>query len=117
MKFEIKDLIYIALLMVLGYFLFQMNLELSGANAALKIVDSELEDQKTSNTEAYKELEELINSQVDFTQKLQSDILELEDSKKPIYKRSNEKKAAINNTTNADSLTDFFARRYGKTAH
>jgi len=114
MKFEPKDLIYIALLIVAGYFIFQMNVELTGANAALKIVNTELEDQKTTNMEAYHKLENKINSQVDFTQKLQIEISDLEQSKKIINKKRDEKKAAIINTTDADSLTNFFTRRYGK---
>jgi len=117
MKFESKDLIYIALLIVAGYFIFQMNLELSGANAALKIVNTELEDQKTTNLEAYQKLENKINSQVNLTQKLQIEISDLEQSKKIINKKSDEKKAAINNTNDADSLTNFFTRRYGKASN
>lgn len=117
MKFEIKDLIYIAFLVVAGYFLLQMNIELSGANAALKTVNSELEDQKKTNLENFKDLEEKINSQENLTQKLHIDISELEDSKKTINTKTNEKKAAINNITNADSLTYFFSRRYSKASN
>jgi len=114
MKFESKDLIYIVLLIVAGYFIFQMNVELTGANAALKIVNIELEDQKDSNLEAYQKLENKINSQVNLTQKLQTEISDLEQSKKIINKKSDEKKAAIINNSNVDSLTNFFTRRYGK---
>ena len=117
MKFESKDLIYIALLIVAGYFIFQMNLELSGANAALKIVNTELEDQKETNIKSFEELENKINSQVKFTQKLQIEISDLEQSKKIINKKSDEKKAAINNTNDADSITNFFTRRYGKASN
>ena len=117
MKFESKDLIYIVLLIVAGYFIFQMNVELTGANAALKIVNIELEDQKDSNLEAYQKLENKINSQVNLTQKLQIEISDLEQSKKIINKKSDEKKAAINNTNDADSLTNFFTRRYGKASN
>ena len=117
MKFEIKDFIYIALLVVAAYFLFQMNIELSGANSALKEVNSELEDQKKTNLKSFNDLENKIITQENLTQKLQIDISELEDSKKIINKRTNEKKAVINNTTNADSLASFFARRYGKASN
>lgn len=117
MKFEFKDLIYITLLVVAGYFLFQMNTELSGANAALKTVNSELEDQKKENKNSFNELEDKINSQENLTQKLKIDITDLEASKKIINKKRDEKKAAIVNTTNIDSLTSFFTRRYGKASN
>jgi len=117
MKFESKDIIYIALLIVAGYFIFQMNVELTGANAALKTVNTELKDQKASNIEAYEALATKINSQVDLTKKLQTDISELEDSKKIIYNKTDEKKAAIINITDADSLTNFFTRRYRTSAN
>ena len=112
MKFETKDLIYIALLVVAGYFLFQMNIELSGANSALKTVNSELEDQKEENIKSFKELQKKINSQVDLTKKLKIDITDLEASKKIINKNRDEKKTIINRTYNADSLASIISRRY-----
>lgn len=112
MKFESKDLIYIALLIAAGYLIFQLNSELSGANNSIKSLNTELEDQKASNMEAYKILEDKVNSQVDLTQKLQIDISELEKSKTIIYRKSNEKKSLINRTFNADSLSGLISRRY-----
>ena len=112
MKFESKDLIYMALLMVAGYFLFQMNVELSGANAALKTVNSELDYQKEENIKSYKELEKKINSQVELTKKLQIDITDLEASKKIINKKRDEKNTIINRTYNTDSLASIITRRY-----
>jgi FtsZ-binding cell division protein ZapB len=112
MKLELKDIIYIALLVAAGYFIFSLNSELSGANKSIKTLNVELNDQKESNINAFEVLEEKINSQVDLTQKLQVDILDLENSKTAIYHKSNENKTIINSTHNADSLARLISRRY-----
>ncbi len=112
MKFEYKDLIYLALLFAAAYLIFNLNSELSGANSSIKSLNTELEDQKSANMEAYKLLEKKINSQVNLTQKLQIDISALENSKTTIYRKSNEKKTLINRTFNADSLASIISRRY-----
>jgi FtsZ-binding cell division protein ZapB len=112
MKFEAKDIIYIALLIGAGYLIFNLNSELAGANASIKTFNNKMEDQKAENLEAYSILEDKINSQVDLTQKLQIDINSLEDSKNIIYQKSNENKTIINSIHNADSLAGIISRRY-----
>jgi len=112
MKFEFKDFFYIALLITAGYFIFSLNSELSGANKSINTLEGELENQKSANMDAFEVLEEKINSQVDLTQKLQVDILDLENSKTAIYRKSNENKTIINSTHNADSLARLISRRY-----
>ena len=112
MKFEIKDLIYIAALVAAGYFLFQMNMELSGANKSIKTLTTELTLQKKANFYAVDALQKKINSQVDLTQKLQGDIAKLQSSKRIIYIKSNEERTRINNIPSADSLASIISNRY-----
>ena len=45
-QFEIKDLIYLVIIAMAAYFIFQLNQELSGANSAIKTLDKDLENQK-----------------------------------------------------------------------
>ncbi len=112
MKFEAKDILYIALLFAAGYLIFNLNSELAGANKSINTLNVELEDQKAVNMEAYSILEDKINSQVDLTEKLQVDINSLENSKNIIYFKANEKKTVINRVHNADSLAGIISRRY-----
>jgi len=112
MKFESKDILYIALLVAAAYLIFNLNTELTGANNSIKTLNGELEDQKAVNMEAYSILDNKINSQVDLTEKLQVDINSLENSKNVIYHKSNEKKTVIDRVHNADSLARIISRRY-----
>ncbi|MUP44891.1 hypothetical protein E0K83_03915 [Gramella sp. BOM4] len=104
-----KDLLYLIVIAVAAYFIFQLNQELSGNKAAFKTLDDQLESQK----EKYQEEIERIGETVDSLKK--SSAKNLEQAERHQEEREQLKNDAYEKApyriTDADSLAGLITRR------
>ncbi|WP_141879108.1 hypothetical protein [Gramella sp. Hel_I_59] len=108
-KFEIKDLLYLIIIAVAAFFIYQLHSELSGTNKALETLDKSLEEQKLKNEAEIRKIDKSVDSLRDASEK---DILTAEKFQQEKEQLKNDAyENAPYHINDADSLASLITRR------
>lgn len=110
-----QDYIIIALaacVLVLAYFLFDLNGRYSKLNESNEIINKSLEKEKENIEEENKALIEISNGLIEDIKTINKSLDDLEEKLNAVNKKSNEKKSAIRNINDVDRLKQLVTDRY-----